>query len=67
MYRPGKQNDTADCLFRMPLPTNCDVSDGELELIAAILLALIALSITEFFVECQNRARLAKLSESGCT
>ena len=67
MYRPGKQNYTADCLFRMPLPTNCDVADDELERIAAILLALIALSIIELFAEWPNRARLAKLSESRCT
>ena len=52
-YCHGKRNYPADCLSRLPLPTNCDAKD-EPELIATITAALTALSVTEFFAACET-------------
>lgn len=59
-YHLGKRNRTAHCLSTLPLPTSCDAEE-EPELIAAILAARTALSVSEFSAACETRSELCLL------
>ena len=60
-YRPGSENDVADCLSRLPLPgTDMDFTET-VESVAAIMTDTDAIPLEEFKAACHSCPVLAKL------
>ncbi len=60
-YCPGKQNVTADCLSRLPLPTTGDAAEGP-DMVATVFMeSLCAMSVSEFTTACETCAEIIQL------